>query len=364
MHLHSLATAVPDATFTQPQCWEIVKNSSVRQRLGRRSMLMLQAILRGDSGVRQRHFALPDVERIFDLNSDELNAAFRVAAPSLARKALEQALRRDGATVADLDALFVCTCTGYLCPGVSSYVAEQMGVRPDAFIFDVVGHGCGAAVPTMRAAQGFLAANPGALVATVAVEICSAAFYLDDDPGVIVSACIFSDGAAAALWRSTPSLRQRIEVSDFQTLHLPEARDLLRFEQRDGKLRNLLDVTVPSLAARVSRELLAVTTQRGTTARSIVHPGGKDVIEAVEAELGIRMNSSRTVLAENGNMSSPSVLFVLEHALRNSPPADNEDWFLASFGAGFAAHSCRVSVAPAGDAMSSRLSPAVSSSVQ
>jgi alkylresorcinol/alkylpyrone synthase len=217
-------------------------------------------------------------------------------------------------------------------------VAEQLGVRPDAYLLDVVGHGCGAAVPMMRAAEGFLAVNPGALVATVAVEICSAAFYLDDDPGVIVSACIFADGAAAALWRGSPG-GLGLRCGDFSTLHRPEARDLLRFEHRGGKLRNLLDAAVPSLAADSVRQLRAHT---APAARAIVHPGGREVITAVEGAIGEQLVSSRAVLADYGNLSSPSVLFVLEDALRRRPPENGEEWELFSFGAGFAAHGCRM----------------------
>lgn len=342
MHLQALTTAVPPHAFTQAECWELIKTSPVRQRLSRRSMLILQSILRGDSGVRKRHFAFADPASLFDLNADGLNAAYRQAAPALAAQGLRKALQRTGDRPADIDALFVCSCTGYLCPGVTSYVAEQMGLRSDTYLMDVVGLGCGAAVPMMRGADAFLAANPGALVATVAVEICSAAFYLDDDPGVIVSACIFADGAAAALWRSTPGATG-VSCNGFATLHRPEARDRLRFEQRDGKLRNLLDPAVPQLAAESVRLLRA---DEPPVTRSIVHPGGREVIAAVESAIGEELASSRAVLAEFGNLSSPSVLFVLDDALRRQPPAPGEEWSLVSFGAGFSAHSCRVVHAP------------------
>lgn len=347
MYLQALATAVPDAAFTQAECWELVKNSSARQRLSRRSLLTLQAILRGDSGVRKRHFAMPQVERVFDLSADELNAAFREAAPALAARALQRALRAEGSAAGDLAALFICTCTGYLCPGVTSYVAERMGLRPDAYLLDVVGHGCGAAVPAMRAAGNFLATHPGALVAVVAVEICSAAYFLDDDPGVLVSACIFADGAAATLWRSTPG-GLGLRCGGFQTLHRPEMRDRLRFEQRDGKLRNLLHPTVPEVAADAVGAL-RTRMERGSDRMTslVLHPGGRDVLDAMERRLGSPdLEPSRWVLANYGNMSSPSVLFVLERALATRPAAEGEVWMLASFGAGFAAHSCRVSPAP------------------
>lgn len=338
MYLHALTTAVPPHPFTQRECWDIVRASPARERLSRRSQLMLQAILRGDSGVTRRHFVTGDPGRLFSFTADELNALYRDTAPALAGRALAGALDRSGDACAEIDALFVCSCTGYLCPGVTSYVAEAMGLRSDAFLLDVVGHGCGAAIPMLRAADNFLAAHPHALVATVAVEICSAAFYLDDDPGVIVSACIFSDGAAAALWRSETG-PSGLRCDGFTTWHQPEHRDRLRFEQRDGKLRNLLDPAVPQLAAQAVRALVP----RGAApARWIVHPGGRDVLNAVEAELGVALPASRRVLAEYGNMSSPSVLFVLEEALRDAAPTEGADWWMASFGAGFAAHACRV----------------------
>lgn len=356
MHLHALATALPPHAFTQSECWDLIKESPARARLSRRTMLLLQGILRGDSGVKRRHFATPDPGRLFDLSADELNATYRATAPALAADALARALAPLGHAAADLDALFVCSCTGYLCPGVTSYVAERMGVRRDAFLLDVQGHGCGAAIPTMRAAHDFLTANPGALVATVAVEICSAAFYLDDDPGVIVSACIFADGAAAAIWRNEPG-PAGLRCDDFTTLHRPEARDLLRFEQRNGKLRNLLDAQVPQLAADAVK---ALRPPGGLgTGRYIVHPGGREVILAVEAMLGESLPYSRTVLENCGNMSSPSVLFVLEEALKHTAPAAGGDWWLASFGAGFAAHGCRVAaVAPVAPRSGLRREPA------
>jgi len=340
MYLHSLATALPPHVFTQPECWEIVRQSPARQRLSRRTLFLLQAILQRGSGVERRHFATADATRLFDLTADELNAAYREAAPALTEQALTRALAPLGRRAGEIDALFVCSCTGYLCPGVTSYVAERMGVRRDAYLLDVMGHGCGAAVPMMRAAQHFLAANPGAVVATAAVEICSAAFYLDDDPGVIVSACIFADGAAAAIWGSEPG-PGGLKFHDFTTWHRPEARDLLRFEQRDGKLRNLLDVQVPKLAGEATRALRPA--DGDVIGQYLIHPGGREVINSVEEALGVKLPASRTVLANCGNMSSPSVLFVLEEALRTRSPEVGEDWWLTSFGAGFSAHACRVS---------------------
>ena len=341
MFLHALATAVPPAAYSQAACWDIVQRSPVRQRLTKRSRLILHSILAGDHGIATRHFAMPDVDQVFDLTADQLHAAFRTAAPTLAATALTAALARAQILPTQLDALLICTCTGYLCPGLTSYVAEQLGLRPNPFLQDLVGLGCGAAIPTLRAASHLLAAQPDATVACIAVEICSAAFYLDDDPGVIISACLFSDGAAATIWRATPG-PTALRAFDFDTLHLPAEREKLRFEQRDGKLRNLLDRSVPTLAAGAVGQLWA---QRGPrpVSRVVTHPGGRDVLEALAPVVAPHsLDASTRVLRDYGNMSSPSVLFALEETLKTATPtAADGDFWLVSFGAGFSAHSCR-----------------------
>lgn len=341
MFLHALATAVPPATFRQADCWEIFQRSPARNRLNKRSRLILHSILNGDHGIATRHFAISEIENVFDLTPDQLNAAFRTEGPKLAVAALTKALDQAGVKPAQLDALLICTCTGYLCPGLTSYVSEQLGLKPNAILQDLVGLGCGAAIPTLRAASHVLAAQPQAIVACVAVEICSAAFYLDDDPGVLVSACLFSDGAAATIWRSTPG-PTGLRAFGFDTHLVPENRDKLRFEQRDGKLRNLLHRDVPLLAAEAVTRLWSRRGER-PVAQVVAHNGGRDVIEAVAPVVAPHsLEASTRVLRDLGNMSSPSVLFVLEETLRTAAPSESEgDFWLVSFGAGFSAHSCR-----------------------
>lgn len=351
MYLHALSTAVPAQARTQAECLDMLARSELFPGLSRRSRLLLQSVLRGDSGIESRGFAFEPIEQVFDASADTLNESFRREAPLLAGRALEQALAEAGLRTDQLDALLVCTCTGYLCPGVTSYVAEQLGLRADAYLQDLVGLGCGAAIPMLRAAQGVLAAQPGATVACVAVEICSAAFFLDDDPGVLVSACLFGDGAAATIWRAeAPKAGKHasapVRIHGFNTHHEPSARDKIRFGLRDGKLRNLLASDVPELAAQTVANLFAAepaTLPRPV--RILSHPGGRDVLDAIEAALpGYVLDHSRAVLRAHGNMSSPSVLFALERALaRDGPPARGDDWWLVAFGAGFAAHSCRLS---------------------
>jgi alkylresorcinol/alkylpyrone synthase len=345
MFLHALATAVPDHSLTQAESWATMQQSGILKTLNRRSELILHAILRGDSGITKRHFAMPAVESVWERTPDELNETFRQEAPRLAGRALQAALARAQLDAGQVDALLICTCTGYLCPGLTSYVGEQFGLRPNAWLQDLVGLGCGAAVPLLRAAQAVLAVQPDAVVACVAVEVCSAAFYLDDDPGVLVSACLFGDGAAATIWRSTPG-SSGLRCHGFTTLHQPDYRDFIRFETRHGRLRNLLRPEVPGLAAAAVKSLLDEENARqGATpvVGLVTHTGGKDVLAAIEKACpGHGLRASRKVLDDYGNMSSPSVLFALEQALKDGPPPDETgDWLLVGFGAGFSAHACR-----------------------
>jgi len=347
MYLLSLANATPPQSFSQPALWEVAQRSQALSRLREGSRALLERVLLGESGIRRRQFALHDFDNLFDRDAEALNRAFEREAPALASGALTTALERAGITPGELDALFVCTCTGYLCPGVSSHVAQRLGMRADAFLSDLVGLGCGAAIPALRSAAGHAASEPDANIAVIAVEICSAAFYMDDDPGVLISLCLFGDGASASVWRGNrpdKTLTPPLRINHFDTVHLPEDRELLRFENAGGKLRNRLHKSVPGRAASAVAHLRSRLNGHAPEA-VISHAGGRDVLLALEERLGCGpLGPANRVLANHGNMSSPSVLFALEDYLcRTNGTGPPGSLWLTSFGAGFAAHSCLLS---------------------
>ena len=340
MYLQSIATALPPRVFTQEESWRALAECEALDALRPRSRLLLEKILTGGtSGIGRRHLAVDDMARIATADAGELNRRFEREAPPLAGEALAMALERAGLRAEDLDALVICTCTGYLCPGVSSHLAERVGLRADAFLVDLAGLGCGAAIPAMRAAAGILAENPDALVATVAVEVSSAAFHVDDDPGVLVSLCLFGDGAAAAIWNGRGG-DDAWRAGSFTTIHQPEHREKIRFVNAGGRLRNQLDRSVPRLAA-AAVETLYRARDAPPPDQVLAHPGGRDVIEALEGVLPFTLDETRAVLRDCGNMSSPSVLFALERRL-NEGRTDDRAFWLTAFGAGFAAHACEL----------------------
>ncbi len=342
MFLQSIASAFPPYYFTQKECWSGMREAPPIKALRPGSRTFLEKILLGNSGIAKRHFCLPNPTEVFYRDAESLNRVFEQEAPQLSGEALRRAIKQTGTPVSSIDAVFLCTCTGYLCPGVTSHLAEQFGMRSDTYLQDLVGLGCGAAIPTMRSAANFLSANPDATVAVIAVEICSAAFYADDDPGVLVSLCLFGDGASASIWKSTPpETGPAYQVSDFRTLHKPGEREKIRFVNASGKLRNQLHRSVPAIAADAVAELYQSCGLNGNVDRILAHTGGRDVLDSLECTLPNHpMPESREVLQNYGNVSSPSVMVALDRHLQSAQPMAN--LWLTSFGAGFAVHSAQL----------------------
>lgn len=345
MYLLSIQSASPEARYSQNDCYEIFIGSQAAKRLKSSSVALMTKVLNRNNGISTRGLCYPDLTTIFDANPEELNKVFESSAPKLGKSALASALDSSSLHARELDALIVCTCTGYLCPGLSSYIAESAELRTDCELVDIVGMGCGAAIPSLRQAHHLIAANPNAKVAVIAVEICSAAFYLDDDPGVIISACLFGDGAVATIWSGQPGKNCPWHAHSFSSLHIPKDRDLLRFQNKRGYLRNQLGKDVPREASKNVRTLYDRAIVAGLSQKAIVlpHTGGRDVLDELELRFpGSEFTSSREILRDHGNMSSPSILYVLEHQLERLQRDERKLW-LTSFGAGFTAFSFQLS---------------------
>jgi predicted naringenin-chalcone synthase len=350
MFITGLGTAAPTQTYAQGECWEALLQSARFHQLRPRSRAILKKVLNGHSGIVTRRLALENLGQAFELTPDVLQARFATHAPTLATQAAERALADAGAEASEVDALVISTCTGYLCPGLTSYVSERLGCRPDVLGLDLVGQGCVAALPNFCASEALLAAGRCQRVLSICVEVCSAALYFDDDPGVLISACLFGDGAGAAVLASAPGRKQRMEWKASGSLLLPKGRDLLRFEHKAGMLRNVLMPQVPAVAAQHAATVLAQVLAREGVPRGEVkgwamHPGGRDVLLALRDRLGLSEHDLRwsaSVLREFGNLSSASLYFVLQAALVDSTPSGY--WWMSSFGAGFSCHGALLEV--------------------
>ncbi|HET9122625.1 MAG TPA: hypothetical protein VFN52_03890 [Acidiferrobacteraceae bacterium] len=345
MFILGVGTALPPYRYNQLECLDALEASTAFQRLRVGSQRLLQKVLRNDHGIDQRFLALPDLADVFALAPDVLQQRFAEAAPALSVAAARKALAAAQLAATDIDAVLISTCTGYLCPGLTSYVSETLGLRPNVLGLDLVGQGCGAAIPNLRTADALLGSGHARHVLSVCVEVCSAAFYLDDDPGVLISACLFADGAGAAVLGPRPAAHARtLEWRDSDTVLNADDRDLLRFEHENGMLRNRLSPKVPELAAQYAHHVLQALTGRHQLPHTAVaawlwHGGGKNVLDSLQHTLQLGEDAtalSRSVLRAHGNVSSAFIFFVLEAALRQR--AEPGWWWMSTFGAGFSCH--------------------------
>ena len=350
MFITGIGTAAPPHRYAQRECWEAFAGSPLSERLDSHARAIVRKVLNGKNGIATRHLALDPLEQAFELSPDALHARFSEHAPKLAAEAADRALKQAEVQPSDIDAIIISTCTGYLCPGLTSYVSERLGLRSNALALDLVGQGCGAALPNLRTADALLGSGRYERVLSICVEVCSAALYFDNDPGVLISACLFGDGAGAAVLERSPNGTRRLQWKTSGSLLQPSDRDLLRFEQRAGVLRNILTPQVPALAAGHAHSLLEQIAADCQLARAkivewIMHPGGRDVLKALRERLGLGDQDTRwseAILSEFGNLSSSSIFFVLEAALKGAAPGGY--WWVCSFGAGFSCHGALLEV--------------------
>ena len=352
MFVNGLSTANPPRRYNKAECWEAFKSSEWFRRLDLRSHMIAEAVLKKDNGIEFRSLAVASLEDVFSIDPDTLHSRFLANAPVLVAAAGAAALEDAAIDASAIDGLVISTCTGYLCPGLTSYIVERLGLRADVLAFDLVGQGCAAALPNWRLAEALLSADTCQNVLSICVEVSSAAMYLDNDPGVLISACLFGDGAGAAVLSKYPNPQRRsIEWKEYASLVNTAARNALMFETHQGMLRNILTRPVPKLAADHAAQVLQTALSSvGLVSEDIsawiMHAGGRDVLIALQNRLQITaedLRYSADMLRLYGNMSSAFIYFVLQAALKDN--AKPGWWWMSSFGAGFSCHGALLKVA-------------------
>jgi predicted naringenin-chalcone synthase len=351
MFIAGIGTATPPARYSKAECLTAFERSNWFARLDSRAHYVARSVLQRDNGIDYRYLAVDTLEEVFAIDPDTLHQRFMTYAPQLATQAARAAMLQAGLPPEAFGAVVVSTCTGYLCPGLTGYVVDGLGLRSDVLAFDLVGQGCAAALPNMQLGRTLLASGQCTNVLSVCVEVSSAAMYLDNDPGVLVSACLFGDGAGAAVLSQQPQPHTRsVEWLSSASFINPKQRPALMFEQRQGLLRNVLTRTVPQLAAGAAQQVFeSVMKPAGLGVADvsawILHAGGRDVLMALER--GFQLDApdlrySAAMLQQYGNLSSAFVYFVLQAAIADEALGGN--WWLSSFGAGFSCHGALLRV--------------------
>jgi predicted naringenin-chalcone synthase len=330
----AIGRATPDYRVTQEESFRLSRYHSASAR---RMFL--------NSGIDSRHFYF-DEEPHFDETSEELNARYQRGALQIGCRAVRTCLDLAGLSPRDVDLLVVCTSTGYVCPDIGTRLIGHMGFRPDVRRAPMIGLGCAGAVPSLQRAADFATEHVGLVSLTLAVEICSACYYFDETVETVVGHAICSDGAAAVLQTSSVIVREPYPaIVDFESFLDPEHLQTVGFQHQQGKLRNVLGTEVRHLAPLLIRNALTPLLERHGLSRSdirfwVAHPGGRKVIDNVQKALNLtdgQLRFSRAVLRQYGNMSSPTVLFVLDEVVRTGNPRGGDWGVLIALGPGMAA---------------------------
>lgn len=350
--LRGLGVATPPLYATQEEAYDFF---TTRYSLKPDERNLYRRILL-DGKINGRYLGMDATTDVLDDDPDRRLARFlkfgRATAVAAARRAMTEA----GVEADEIAGLIVNTCTGYLCPGLSSYVAADLELGTSIRFQDMMGMGCGAAIPNLEAAAGMLARDGEGPVLSVAVEICTATIFPSHEPELVVSNSIFSDGAAAAVLDRARDNRPGglARMVDFATGLFPQYREELRYRTEGGRLRNHLTKRVPVIGARTASEVSARLLARHGLARDdiawwAVHPGGTVVLAQVAKELELAdeaLRFSYGVFENYGNMSSPSLLFVLRDILDSGLPQPGHKGMLVAFGAGFSAFAALMEFAP------------------
>lgn len=326
----AVGTAVPARHFTQEELADLFGYGD-----GLRRSFFL------NSGIDRRHVYMPLADPRRE-TIDELSARFAEGSVRLGVEAVEACLAQVGLGVTDVDFLVTTTCTGRLVPSLDAHLIGALGLRSDVQRVHVGDTGCASAMVVLQQASNYLRAFPERRVLAVSVELCSTTYYLDDEAETAVANAIFADGAAAVLLTTTGD---GPEILGHRTLIRPEYLDRMGFTFPGGHYRIRLSPEVRRIAPAMMEELAGtVLKDHGLTKEDVrfwvLHSAGRRVIENAQVLLGLSDDDvaySREVLRRFGNLSSATVLFVLDAVLRSGRPRPGDIGLMVALGPGFAA---------------------------
>jgi polyketide synthase Type III len=331
-----IGTATPPIRLTQEQSFYATGYQTERIR---------KIFLNSD--IDYRHFYFGRTPNLVE-TSDQQNERYLSGAVKTGCRAIVNCLDAVGARVNDVDLLAVCSCTGYVCPDVGSRLIAHMGFRGNVQRASIIGLGCAGALPTLQRGVDFVRANPGGKALMLAVEICSACYYVDNTLETVIGNAICADGAAAILLGGIEQKKDAYpQVIDFETFLDTRQIEEVGLQHRSGKLRIVLGASVQNLAGPLIERTLEQLLQRNGLSRSqvrfwVLHPGGRKVIDNVQKHFGMtdeQLRFTRSVLRNYGNMSSPTVTFVLDEVVRTGDPRPGDWGVMIALGPGMAAEA-------------------------
>ena len=292
-----------------------------------------------------RRYSIMSPEDVFGITSfEEKNNIYIREIKKLGKNALEKALLKSDWQPESLDYIITVSCTGIMIPSLDAYLINDLNLRQDIVRLPVTEMGCAAGISGLIYTTNFLRSNPGKRAAIVAVESPTATFQLNDfSMANMVSAAIFGDGASCVLLSSEKEVKGPKIIGE-EMYHFYNATHMMGFDLTNSGLKMILDPMVPQTIAEHFPGIIHPFLKRFNSSieevdHLIFHPGGKKIVETIEGlfgELGKNIDDTRETLCLYGNMSSATVLYVLERFL-DKPIPKGDQGLMLSFGPGFSA---------------------------
>jgi alkylresorcinol/alkylpyrone synthase len=330
----SLATAVPPHVIEQQDA-----KATARRAFRRKNLFDKLASVFDNAAIARRHVVAPPEWYEQPHGWAERNSVYLEASESLFIEAATKAIDRAGLKPQEIDGVVAVSTTGIATPSLEARAAPKIGLRGDVRRVPVFGLGCAGGVNGLATAAQMASAEPGSNWLFVTVETCSISIRLDsDDPAAVVATALFGDGAAAAVVTSGEHSLARIMGSAEKLW--PDTQRIMGWDVEDPGLAVVFDRAIPpfieaQLAQAVDEMCAQLGVARADISRFCCHPGGVKVIDAIETALDLNqgeLNLEREVLRDFGNMSAPTVLFVLERLIERGLP---ERVMMTAFGPGF-----------------------------
>jgi len=301
------------------------------------------------TGIRTRQSAMPMDWYLEPRGWPERMEAYTAAAVELFTRVAQAALDEAGLTGADIDLIVTVSSTGIATPSLEARAMEVMGFRSDAARVPVFGLGCAGGATGLALAARLASAEPGARVLFVALELCTLSFRLDaPSKADIVATALFGDGAAACVLRAGEGGFAQVDGAAEHTW--PGTLDIMGWRVDPQGLGVIFAQAIPPFARQRLRPAMdAMLAGQGLAVdgidRFVCHPGGTKVVEALESALDLgqgALDHERAVLADHGNMSAPTVLYVLDRARHAGLPPRS---VMTALGPGFTASTVTLSAA-------------------
>jgi alkylresorcinol/alkylpyrone synthase len=348
--LLAVASASPEHELTQAQAKQFAKRFFTDYFADREEAVIDRMLGAYDNaGVETRQLARAHAWYQQPHGFPAKNAAYIEHALGLAQRAGELALQRSGIDRADVGAIIFASSTGLSTPSLDARLVQELGLARDIARVPLWGLGCAGGSGGLARAQ-ILAIGLGKPVLVIACELCSLTFMHDDHRGAnLIAAALFGDGAAAAVVAPEPWWDPYDppgpELLGIYSRLIDDSANIMGWDLEDQGLQVRFSPTIPSIVLQHSAQMIADAAHRvglepDQLAHLVVHPGGRKVLEAFEQALKLepsRLRHAREVLREHGNMSSPTVLFVLERFLADDQTRRNLPGLLLSLGPGFCA---------------------------